>query len=1099
MLFHALSAPNSGVDIQHITMRLKEEIDQDRFVSAWQAVFKKYDILRSRFRWERVPEPVQIIDPDAKLPVEKHDWTALTEADREQAWANLIESDRRQGFDLRAAPVMRLYLVRCKEGLFYCLWSFNHIILDGRSFPLLLQEVFQTYDGERLPDVTAPPTWSYGEYAEFLDHYEHGKSDHFWKELLGDFERATPLGLLDSRVQKRVAEAGANQTVTIDRKTVDRLQAYADENRVTMNTLVQGAWAILQARYTGEKEVTYGTTRAGRYAYGLAREMLGLFINTVPVSLEVDLNLALDSLLQRLREQHVAVRPHEITPINHIQKVLGLDGQTPLFQSLVVFENYDLNSALQGHGGRWENRSFNYQGQTNFPLTLMAYHDGELIFRLEYDADMFREDTISRMLEHLVTLLTNMPESADQPIGQIQYLPQSEINYLLDTLNPDFSDKGLDQTVYGLFAAQAEAMPDAIAISFEGETITYRYLAARVNRLANFLRKAGVKEGTLVGLCTERSIDMAVGLLGIMTAGGGYVPLDPTFPRERIAYMIEDSGMSLIVTNSGLLEILPTSDYTGKVVLFDQDREALAGESTTPLKPTARLEDVAYVIYTSGSTGKPKGVKVPHRSLTNFLLTMKEAPGMTADDVLAAVTTISFDIAALELFLPLISGAEVALVSDAKTGDGQALGDLLQASGATIMQATPATWRLLIESGWTGQSGLKILSGGEPLPRHLADKLLSLGGELWNMYGPTETTIWSTIAQIKADERPIDIGRPIANTSIYIIDDQRQLVARGGIGELCIGGQGVTQGYINRERLTAEKFIEVPFAEELIYRTGDLARYNHDGSIVCLGRIDHQLKIRGFRMEPGEIEAVLAQHSMVHEAVVIGRALDQVGGEKQLVAYVVPEADKVLNISDLRKFTQTKLPDYMVPSAFVTLDAFPLTANGKINRRGLPAPDGERPELDNPFVPPKTTIEKAIARHWREILLVNEIGVHDSFFDLGGDSLLVVRLLTRLRDEFGAELAVHELFANRTIRMLADRLDPDGTTAQTQDPISGQRHGRQPLGESQAASSDIAVIGMAGRFPKAANLDQFWENLANGVEGLRLLSDDELKDVEPDY
>ena len=525
----------------------------------------------------------------------------------------------------------------------------------------------------------------------------------------------------------------------------------------------------------------------------------------------------------------------------------------------------------------------------------------------------------------------------------------------------------------------------------------------------------------LIGVYLERSIEMVVALLGILKAGGAYVPLDPTYPIERLSVMVEDAQLSIIVTQPELIEKLPA--HEAQLIALTPYWSQFCGESEENPTPNTDASNLAYVIYTSGSTGKPKGVQIPRSALSNFLHSMSERPGITSQDTLLAVTTLSFDIAGLEIHLPLSLGARVVLMRRENAADGGKLAERIKNSGATIMQATPATWRLLLESGWQGNKQLKILCGGEALPRELANQLIEKSASLWNMYGPTETTIWSTVHQVSSTEGPVLVGRPIANTRIYILDRYMQPTPIGVPGELCIGGTGVARGYLNRSELTEEKFIADPFSQEpgaRIYRTGDRARYLADGNIELLGRIDHQVKVRGFRIELGEIEAVLREHPALRDAVVLAR--EDVPGDKRLVGYVVA-ADTPPTTGELRSFLQQKLPDYMVPGVFVFLEALPLTPNGKVDRRALPVPDMARPELESVFVAPESGVEKTLAEIWRAVLGLERVGIHDNFFDLGGHSLLLAKVHSQFQAAFGREVAMIDLFRYPTISALAKYLN----------------------------------------------------------------------------
>jgi amino acid adenylation domain-containing protein len=552
-----------------------------------------------------------------------------------------------------------------------------------------------------------------------------------------------------------------------------------------------------------------------------------------------------------------------------------------------------------------------------------------------------------------------------------------------------------------------------VAVASAGAELTYGELERSSNRLARRLLALGVARESIVGVCLDRGCEMLVALLAVAKAGGAWLPLDPAFPAERLAFMVEDAQAAVVVTETALAESVPAGNAA---LLFLDADPALDGEDDGPLEPAGSPDDLAYVIYTSGSTGKPKGVEIEHRSVVNFLTSMREEPGLSADEVLVSVTTLSFDIAVLELFLPLVAGARVVLADRDTAMDGRALAALLERSRATVMQATPTTWRLLAASGWAGSPGLRMLCGGEALPRDLAETLLGRGRELWNLYGPTETTIWSAVERVEPGEGPVPIGRPIANTSLYVVDAAGELAPLGVLGELCIGGAGVARGYRGRADLTAERFAADPFAGGgLVYRTGDVARLRPDGRVEFFGRADAQVKIRGFRVELGEIEQRLLEHPAVREAVCIVR--EDVPGDQRIAAYLVAAADAP-PADDLRRTLARQLPDYMLPSAFVVLDALPLTPNRKVDRKALPAPDAGRPDGAREYAAPTTPTEQAIAAIWQDLLRVEGVGLDDNFFDLGGHSLLAVECVARVESELGLRVAPREM-VYQTLRQVA--------------------------------------------------------------------------------
>jgi amino acid adenylation domain-containing protein len=640
---------------------------------------------------------------------------------------------------------------------------------------------------------------------------------------------------------------------------------------------------------------------------------------------------------------------------------------------------------------------------------------------------------------HLSTLLSAALANQSTPVAALPLLTEAERNELL----VDFNDSAAPYPhacLHELVAEQAQGTPEAVAIEIEEQQLTYRELDARANQLAHHLVDLGVGPEVLVGICTTRSLEMVVGLLGILKAGGAYVPIDPAYPADRQEYMLASSDAPVLLTQEDLRGTLPPS--TAKVVCLDTDWPAIASRPTDNPLVAADPEQLAYVIYTSGSTGKPKGVQISHRALVNFLTTMRQTPGLLAQDVLVAVTTLSFDIAGLELYLPLTTGARVVIAPSEATEDPRALSALLERAQATVMQATPTTWRMLIDSGWPGRSGMKALCGGEALPVALADRLVGAGLELWNMYGPTETTIWSTCARIETQGETLTIGRPIANTTLYILDQSMEPVPVGIAGELWIGGDGLARGYRGRPDLTDERFVAHPFdqtPEARIYRTGDLARYRSDGTVEFLGRIDHQVKVRGFRIELGEIETVLARHPQVVDAVVVARGS---GAEAELAAYVTAGKDPV-PAHELRLFMGQTLPDYMVPSTVTTLAAFPLTPNGKVDRKALPEPVRERSGAHE-LVAPRTQLERELTSIWERELEIHPIGVTDDFFDLGVTSIVAATLFAAIEHDLGDSLPLGAIFRAPTIETLAQLIEGGEDSSRWTSLIPIQPQGSRP-------------------------------------------------------
>jgi amino acid adenylation domain-containing protein len=651
---------------------------------------------------------------------------------------------------------------------------------------------------------------------------------------------------------------------------------------------------------------------------------------------------------------------------------------------------------------------------------------------LEYNIDLFDDVTISRLSKHFTYMLARIEGGIR--LSDLPLLSEMELHEVVTCFNDSQLDIPMDAVVHDLFKATARRVPDAVAVSAEGRTLRYRELDEQSDRLARRLVRLGVGPDVLVGICAERTPALLVALLAVLKAGGAYVPLDPTNPPERLRHILADSGALLLLTETALLGALPP--HSARILLLD-GLEAAAPEGDVPL-PRVLPDHLAYVIYTSGSTGRPKGVEVRHRGVVNFLLSILWRPGLHERDVMLGLTTLSFDIAVTELFLPLVVGARIELVRRETGLDAAKLAAVLESAGVTYVQATPATWTLLVDSGWPGRRGLKAMCGGEALPRALARKLLPRVDTLWNYYGPTETTVWSSFHQVDPSDRPVPLGYPLGNTALHLLGRRCELVPAGAVGELAIGGEGLARGYRGRPDLTAERFVPDPLGPPgaRLYRTGDLARRRPDGLIEYLGRLDHQVKIRGFRIEIGEIEAVLLQHPAVRQCAVV--ALGG-GTDKRLVAYVVQNGETAWE--ELRAHLQEKLPSYMVPASVVFLDRFPLLASGKVDRKSLPDPGRDRP-LSASYVSPQSENERLIAQIWQEVLGLERVGIHDNFFDLGGHSLLAAEVHGKLRERLQTDLPLVELFRHPTVHALAQTLSRPGRP--------------EPQGEDLAGLQDAA-------------------------------------------
>ncbi|MBV9790939.1 MAG: LLM class flavin-dependent oxidoreductase, partial [Chloroflexi bacterium] len=1419
ILFHSLYTPGSGVYFEQFGWTVNQEWIVPVFERAWQYVVDQHPILRTAFFWEDLDEPIQVVQRQARLPFISLDWSDLSPAEQEARLETYLQTDRDQGFDLTEAPLMRVTIIRGGPERFHFVWSYHHLLLDGWSVPLIIQDVFTAYSAfvkDQQPRMARRRP--YRDYLAWLRKKDLSEAENYWRPMLKGFSEPTPLPF--DHGAGRDAEVGYNKLqLEISPEQTEALQALARRERLTLSTLVHGAWSLLLQGYSGGQDLVIGSTVSGRPADLAGSEtMVGCFINTLPMRVQTQPNQTLRDWLLQIQQQQVQLLQYAYSPLVEVQRWSDMPPGERLFESIVVFENYPTDALSEA-----ELRIFQ---KTNYPLTLVAVPRQRLILRLNYETQHFDAATIERLLAQLQILIEGMIDRLDQPLSQLTLLSEDERRRLLVDWNATSAAYDQDACLHTLIERQVEQTPEAVALAFEDTQLTYAELNARANQLAHHLQALGVGPEKRVAICMKRSADLLVGLLAILKAGGAYVPLDPAYPATRLAFMLQDSAPTVLLSESRVAAQLPSTN--AQVVLLDRAGPTLAAQPTSNPNTVIAPEQIAYMIYTSGSTGQPKGVMVPHGPVVNFLAAMQSQIGCGSDDALLATTSISFDISVLELFWPLTQGAKVVILAEhaasgmtaqaeharsdraidfslfyfasddsgdsgdkyrlliegakfadqhgfsavwtperhfhefgglypnpaitsaalatitqnvqlragsvvmplhdpirvaeewsvvdniskgrvgiafasgwhandfvffperyaqrkqatadglaavqklwrgesltvqsgagkpidvkifpkpvqpelpiwitaagnpetfieaGKTGAnvlthllGQSLEDVaekvrlyraaraesgldpetgkitlmlhtfigddrdavrelvrepftnylrssaglvanlaksinlsgdmnslsqadmdallafafdryfetsalfgtvetcaemierLKAIGvdeigclvdfgveaeqalaaleqlntlreltsqpiaktgaslpaqaqrhhATLLQGTPSLAKLLLlqPDTLTALRSLRaLLLGGEALPTALAQQLLPmLGGRLINMYGPTETTIWSATHPVtEATESNMPIGKPIANTEIYILDARLQPTPISVPGELYIGGVGVTRGYYQHPALTAERYLPDPFGPRpggRIYKTGDLARYRADGTIEFLGRVDFQVKLRGFRIELGEIEAVLGQHPAIREAVVVAR---QDTADTRLVAYVVEEprtqnleprehqtfpspaaagegeversetgvraSTEGLNFTELRSFIKERLPEYMVPSAFVTLDALPLTPNGKVDRKALPAPDASLASIEPAAMQPRTPTEEVVASLWERVLGVQNVGVHDNFFMLGGHSLLATQILSRVRETFQVELALSTLFNTPTVAGMAEQVE----------------------------------------------------------------------------
>ncbi|MFD1355609.1 non-ribosomal peptide synthetase [Methylorubrum suomiense] len=991
LLFHARLAPGDTAYVNLLAVTF-DGLDTNRFRAAWRAAYARHDILRSTFHARDGAELEQVVHPRVEPAFEEHDWRGMP--DLEGRLARLGDAERARGFDLAAAPPMRLVLVRTGEAKWRFLWVRHHILLDGWSSARLLAELAAQYRGE-APHGPAP---RFRDAVAWLARRDRAADRAYWRAALASVEEPFRLSSGHAGPPGR-----GRHLIRLDAERTDALRVAARAKRITLATLVQAAWALVLARRTG-RPALFGVTIAGRPdVLPGAEAMLGLFINTLPVLTEPSADRAIGTYLADLQGQNLALREHGAIPLFEVQSLAGNGGEA-LFDTVLIFENYPVDPKLSVPApGALAFRDVLVSEDTHYPLTVTVEMGETATIGLAYATEAFAPRDVEAIADAFDRALSAFAAAADEALlGGIGLAPAG-----------DRPLSGPAQTPFVPLAARlrahAQANPERIAVEGDGGPLSYAELDRGSDAVAARLAAAGVRRGDRVGVFLGRGTAMVLGLLGIVKAGAAYVPLDPDYPFERLTFMAQDAGLAALLTEPALCAAAPAGPWA----MLD-----IEGEATGPVPAFApHPDDLAYLIYTSGSTGRPKGVMVGHGALANLLAAMASELGIDAKDRLLAVTSLSFDIAALELFLPLTAGARLRVAARAETADPRRLAALLEASEATVMQATPATWRQLRASRWAGRPGLKALCGGEALPADLAAWLAARVGTLWNVYGPTETTIWSSAGRVEAAEGNPDLGHPLAATVLSVLDDALQPVPIGASGELWIGGAGLARGYRGRPGLTAERFAPDPFGAPgaRMYRTGDRVRRRADGRLDYLHRLDHQVKIRGYRIEPGEIEAALSCHPAVGEAVVA-----QAPGGEGLLAYAV--AAQGTSPEMLHDHLAARLPAHMLPGSILLLDRLPLTPNGKLDRAALPRPDA----VATAGAAPQGETETAVAVIWSDLLGVPRIARDDHFFRLGGHSLTATRMVARIESELGRVVPLKAVFEAPTLRVFAAVVEATG-------------------------------------------------------------------------
>ncbi|WP_080888220.1 non-ribosomal peptide synthetase [Nitrospira japonica] len=1031
LLFHRVAEGEADPYWYQYGYQLQGDLQEDLFVKAWQEAVRRHAILRTAFVWEGVERPLQVVRRDVEMPIHRHDFRGLSEADREKAVEALLAKDRQNGMDFMVPPLMRLHLIAVSERRWYLFNSHHHILLDGWSMSLLLQDVLSIYEALRQGRTPRQnESRPYRDYIAWRNRQDERAAETFWRAELAGFRVPTAPALPepdDAASDERFLYA--EQEVRVDPSRWQAMQAFAQQQRVTVNTLIQGAWALLLNRYSGEREVLFGATVSGRPVELTGSEnMVGLFINTIPVRVAVSGDQKIAEWLSALQVHNSTIRQYEWTPLARIQRWSDIAAGRPLFETLVVFESYPeqesegpatgvtISALKSGRNDGTESGHLLTTGRNNYPLSLMVEPGEELRLIASYARRRFTHAVVRRLLTDLTASLDRMLAAPTARLFELSAGTQAE-RRKPSTPRTASGPAASAVCIHEMVAEHARKEPDRAAVVYEGESLTYRDLDARAESLASVLRTMDVGPESLVGLCMDRSLDMIVGLLAVLKAGAGFVPIDPKLPQARVAFMLRDSGAEVVLTHSAWMELL----HGIAVTCIPLDREWPAVQTASPQTQSspASPQHVAYVIYTSGSTGEPKGVSVEHRQLVAYVRAVLDRLVLPPDASLATVSTVGADLGHTSIFGALCSGRTLHVLSADRGFDPDAMASYMHRHRVGVLKIAPSHLGGLLEAAEPAHVLPRhcLILGGERVRPELVNKVRALAPDcaVVNHYGPTETTVGVIANRLDGwsdDETVVPIGRPLAGACSYVLDHDMNVVPFGVPGELYVGGAGLSRGYLRRPDLTADRFIPDPFGEQpggRLYRTGDRVREREDGTIEYIGRVDYQVKLRGFRIELGEIENRLRSEGGVSEAVVLVREGE--GGSQQLVAYVTANAP--IDVAELRNRLAKTLPEYMVPGAIVVMESWPLTRNGKVDRAALPdSQDAATGSVG--YVAPRNEIESILAGIWADVLRRERIGIHDNFFSLGGDSIRSLQVIARANQK-GVKLTPKQLFECQTV------------------------------------------------------------------------------------
>lgn len=1042
LLFHYLKEEGSEVYFEQLTLELTGKMNVDFFREAWEFVATQNEVLRTVFRWKGLEEPVQIVLKSKKPNIVVHDFMGLMKNDITSKIDEFKELDKKNGINLEQEPWrVNLFLIDKERSVM--LITNHHIIYDGWSNGIILKELFEAYNnlynGKAIQNKQKE---KYINYIKLIKSQDKADGKNFWKEYLNGIEEKAYLPECNPNIQEFKS---GKYRYDIGEDLTKKIRNFVNEQGITMASFFYAMWGILLQKYNISKDIVFGITLSGRNPRLLGIEsMVGLFINTVPLRITFNENDSVLDIIRNIREDCNKIMEYDYMPVVDIKAASEIKNKENLFDSIMVVESYPLDKGLKNGKGILSIDKYDMEETSNYDLTFVVEVFDNFTFTFNYNSKIVDRASLTRIMKYLCNLCVSMIDNPNAKVKELKLLTKEEEQKLYNGIKPTHLEYDKNKTINQLFEEQVKKNPNKIAIEFNSETITYSELNSKANKLAHILQKKGVTTEKVVALMLRRSIDMFISIIAILKAGGVYLPIDIEYPKERKRFLLKDSNACLVLTQQEYVEEI---EFENEILNIDTiDYSAENGED---LICNNSGSNAAYIIYTSGSTGTPKGIVVEHRNVHNLAVSMANKMNLQQYQSILCVTTIAFDMSIMETLVPIIIGLKIVLADEKQQKDPTLLSKLIIEKKIEIFETTPSRIRMMLiaedEKINMCFKDIKLfLIGGEKMDEQIASSIINLSqGQLYNMYGPTETTVWSTAAKVIKGKK-IDIGTPIDNTYVYILYEEGGIVPPGIVGEICISGDGVSRGYLGNYNLTKEKFYDNPFLEnERIYCTGDLGRITSDNTLEYISRKDYQTKIRGFRVEINEIESRLCEIDKIDAGVVISKK-NKVGIE---VLYAYFEAKEKIDIKNLKEELSKRLPDYMVPSYFIQVPQIPLTQNLKVDRKKLQEFE-EIDETEDVYEKPKNDLEKSVLEIWKKILELKKIGVEDDFYELGGNSILLIKLYSLLNKTFSTDVSVQDLFDNRTIRKQAKiielkTLSKENTDEKFQDNVRKIKLGRR--------------------------------------------------------